>query len=155
MAPFDRKVADLRALIEEILQQSRRLDAEYANGPHVDLSEQELRLVEHLGDKGPRKMRDLAEFLLLAVNSVTSTVDNLERKGMVRRQRSEQDRRVVYVELTQTGNAAHRAAVEWKLRFMRGLLASLTEDEQEIFLVLFRKIARAGWPQVRKATPSA
>ena len=35
------------------------------------------------------------------------------------------------------------------------MLAALTEDEQTIFLVLFRKIARAGWGQMHKVASTA
>jgi DNA-binding MarR family transcriptional regulator len=155
MSTLDRNAEELRAVVEDILYQFRLLDTATANGPHVELSCQELRVVEHLGDRGPRMMKQLAEFLLLAVNSVTSTVDNLENKGIVRRQRSEQDRRIVHVELTEAGKTASEAATAEKLQLLRSMLAPLTEDEQTIFLVLFRKIARAGWGQVHKIAPSA
>jgi DNA-binding MarR family transcriptional regulator len=150
MSLLDRHVNDLRDLVEDILYQFRLVDAAAANGPHAELSCKELGVVEYLGDSGPRMMRELAEFLLLAVNSVTSTVDNLEDKGIVRRQRSEEDRRVVRVELTDAGRAAYKAAVAEKLRLLRSMLEALTEDEREIFMVLFRKIARAGRSQVQK-----
>ena len=155
MTPLDRKTADLRDIVEDILYQFRLLDANTANGPHVDLTCQELRLVEHLGDRGPRIMREIAEFLLVAVNSVTSTVDNLEKKSIVRRLRSEEDRRVVRVELTDAGKMAYQAAVREKQQLLRSMLGALTEDEQEIFMVLFRKIARAGRTEVRKMASSA
>src|SRR5437870_4110431 len=140
MSNLDRNAEDLRAIVEDILYQFRLLDTATANGPHVELSCQELRMVEHLGDRGPLMMKQIAEFLLLAVNSVTSTVDNLEKKGIVRRQRSEQDRRIVHVELTNAGKTAYKAATAEKLQLLRSMLAPLTEDEQTIFLVLFRKI---------------
>jgi DNA-binding MarR family transcriptional regulator len=144
MAPLERKTNELRSLVEDMLFQFRKVDDKTANGPHVDLSGQELRLVEHLGDSGPLKMSKLAEFLLLAVNSVTSTVDNLERKGLVRRQRSDEDRRVVHVELTDQGGVVYRAARTEKIHLLRTMLAALNEDEQDIFMVLFRKIVRVG-----------
>ena len=75
MTALDQNAEDLRAVVEDILYQFRLLDTATANGPHVELSCQELRVVEHLGDRGPRMMKQLAEFLLLAVNSVTSTVE--------------------------------------------------------------------------------
>src|SRR5436305_10493000 len=100
---LEQRTNELRRLVQDMLYQFRQVDDTTANGPHVDLSGQELRLVEHLGDAGPLKMSKLAEFLLLAVNSVTSTVDNLERKKLVRRRRCEKDRRVVHVELTEAG----------------------------------------------------
>jgi len=155
MTLLDRKATELRDVVEDILHQFQIVDAAVADGPHVDLSCKELRVVEHLGDHCPRMMRELAEFLLLAVNSVTSTVDNLERKGIVRRLRSDADRRVIRVELTDAGSAAYQAAVKEKLQLLRSMLNALTEDEQEIFMVLFRKIARAGRSQAQKMASSA
>jgi DNA-binding MarR family transcriptional regulator len=155
MTALDRRAGELRVLVEDFLSQFRVVDTVAANGPHVELSVQELRLVEYLGDSGPRMMRELAEFLLLAVNSVTSTVDNLEKKGIVSRQRSAEDRRVVRVELTDAGKVAYHAAVGEKMSMLRNMLNALTDDEQEIFMVLFRKIARAGRSQVQKIASSA
>ncbi|MFO0970677.1 MAG: MarR family transcriptional regulator [Gemmataceae bacterium] len=150
MPSIDRQLQELRTLVEDMLQQFRLLDAATVNGPHVDLSLQELRVVEFLGDQGPRIMRELAQFLLLAVNSVTAIVDNLVKKKIVRRQRSEEDRRIVRVELTTTGLQIYRAAVREKNELLRHMLTSLTNEEREIFMVLFRKIAGAGWSQVKK-----
>jgi DNA-binding MarR family transcriptional regulator len=148
MTSLDRKATELRHVVEDIIYQVRIVNAAAANGPHAELSAHELTLVEHLGDSGPKMMRELAELLLIAVNSVTSTVDNLERKGLVHRHRSESDRRVVRVELTDAGHAAYSAAVQGKLSFLRCMLEVLNEDEREIFMVLFRKIARAGRSRV-------
>src|SRR5689334_8518600 len=126
MASLDRKADELRLLVGNIVEQFRLLDAVAAEGPHVELSCQELTLVEHLGDSGPRMMRELAEFLRLAVNSVTSIADKMEAKGIVRRRRSEEDRRVVHVELTDAGHEAYRAAVAEKMRLLRSMLRALT-----------------------------
>jgi DNA-binding MarR family transcriptional regulator len=148
--PLDRRAADLRDLVQDFLRQFQALESAVVAGPHQELSLQELRVVEYLGDAGPRIMRELAEYLGLAVNSVTSLIDNMERKALVRRQRSDEDRRIVRVELADAGKAACRANLEEKLRLLRAMLGALTEDEQEIFMVLFRKIARAGRTQVQK-----
>ncbi|MBL8798562.1 MAG: MarR family transcriptional regulator [Planctomycetia bacterium] len=150
MTPLDRRAADLRDLVQDICKQFHTVNAEAANGPHVGLNMQELRTLEHLGNEGPRMMRELAEYLAVAVNTMTSIVDGVERKGLVRRQRSEQDRRVIRVELTPSGTAVYRSLVELNLGLFRTMLGALTEDEQEIFMVLFRKIARAGRSQLQR-----
>src|SRR5579884_2634768 len=155
MTTLDRRAADLQEVVQDILKQFQSVHAAAANGPHVELNMQELRLVEFLGNEGPRMMRELDEYLTVAVNSVTSIVDNLERKELVRRHRSEQDRRVVRVELTDPGREVYQSLVEVNLRLFRSMLGALTEDEQEIFMVLFRKIARAGRTQVRQIASSA
>ena len=150
MSTLDERTAELRQTVEVVLHQFRKLDHTTINGPHLDLSTQELRVVEYLGDEGPHMMRELAAFLGLAVNSVTSLVDNLEEKQIVRRNRSKEDRRIVRVELTEPGKEAYAGATAEKMRCLRGMLGALTEDEQEIFMVLFRKIARSGRSQVLK-----
>jgi MarR family 2-MHQ and catechol resistance regulon transcriptional repressor len=155
MTPLDRKAADLRDIVQDILKQFQSVNATAANGPHVELNMQELRVVELLGNEGPRMMRELAEHLKVAVNSMTSIADGLERKGLVRRHRSEEDRRVVHVELTDPGLEIFKSLSEANMRLFRSMLGALTEDEQEIFLVLFRKIARAGKSQVLQMACSA
>jgi len=144
LASLEQNAAELRGLVADFLQRFREVDAAAANGPHADLRAQELRVVVHLGDVGRTRMKELAEHMLLAVNSVTSLVDKMEAQGLVRRERSTEDRRVVFVELTPTGRAAYTAAVDEKLSLLRLMLGALNADEQETFMALFRKIARAG-----------
>lgn len=155
MTSLDRRAADMRDLVQDILKQFQSVNAAAANGPHVELNMQELRVVEHIGIEGPRMMRELAEFLTVAVNTVTTIVDNLVRKELVTRQRSEEDRRVVRVELTEAGRVIYRSVADVNMRLFRSMLGALTEDEQEIFLVLFRKIARAGRSQAHEISSSA
>jgi DNA-binding MarR family transcriptional regulator len=52
------------------------------------------------GAGAPLAANVLAERLLVTGASITSLVDTLERKGLVRRMRSDNDRRLVMVELT-------------------------------------------------------
>lgn len=140
MATLDRQIEEFMLYIQEFEQKFRQLDAEATNGPHGDLSMQELRVIEYLGETNQRIMKDLANFLMLAGNSVTSLVDNLEKKGFVRRQRSTEDRRVIHVELTPEGQKLHESARHEKMTMLRFLLGGLTMAERVTFLQLFRKM---------------
>ncbi len=146
---IDQRAADLGLVVQDIMKQFQAVNAAAANGPHVALNQQELRVVEFLGHDGSQMMRALADYLSLAVNSVTSVADGLEQKGLIHRQRSEEDRRVVLVELTESGRETYNALEASKLQLFRSMLGPLTIDEQEILLVLFRKIARVGREQVQ------
>ncbi len=145
---LDRRATDLGELMREISEQFRSLNAGAACRTSMELSMQEFRVVEHLGMVGPRMMRELAEYLKLAVNSVTALVDHLERKGFVNRHRSDEDRRVIRVGLTEMGESAYEEIAAGKARFFRRMLESLTEEEQASFLLLFRKIARSGRSEI-------
>ena len=61
MTSLDRRAADLQELVQDILKQFQYVNASAANGPHVELNMQELRVVEFLGNEGPRMMREVAQ----------------------------------------------------------------------------------------------
>jgi MarR family 2-MHQ and catechol resistance regulon transcriptional repressor len=155
MSALDRRAAELRDVVQDMLKQFQSVNAAAANGPHAELNFQELRVVEFLGDEGPHMMRELAEFLNVAVNSVTTIVDNLEKKKLVRRLRSETDRRIVRVELTDAGRLIYQDALDVNMKLFRTMLGALTAEEQEVFLMLIRKIVRVGRSQINKMASSA
>ena len=155
MSDLDQRANDFGLIVRDILKQFLHLHDVAAGGPQANLGHQDLRVVEHLGESGPQMMRSLAENLGVAVNSMTSLVDNLEHKGLAHRTRSEIDRRVVHVALTDEGRHVFDSASKAKFQFHRSLLSALTEDEQQILLVLFRKISREGWKQVEKFSTNA
>jgi DNA-binding MarR family transcriptional regulator len=150
LSSLDRHVPEFLNLIREFEQRFRVMDAEAVNGPHEALSLQELRLVEFLGEGGRKIMKDLAAHLILAVNSVTSLVDNLEKKGYVARQRSTEDRRVIHVDLTAAGRELLASASQEKQACIRWLLGGLTAAERDTFIQLFRKMARVEAPPPAK-----
>lgn len=141
MNSLESQVSDFSQSVRHILEQFQRLNAVAARGPHLELNQQEIRLTEHLRLAGTQKMKSISEYLGVAVNSVTSIVDNLERKGFVTRQRSSNDRRVIYVELTPAGCEAAEASMLAKRQLLRSLLEVLPETEQKTLVTLFKKIA--------------
>jgi len=149
---LDRRATELGQAMEAIVKRFQAADIAAANGPHADLNHQEMRLISFLGEDGAQMMRVVAEHLALAVNSVTTLIDGLESKELVRRQRSEEDRRIVHVELTERGVKTYRALHDARQRFFRSMLNPLTKDEQETLLVIFHKVAQQG---AEKLSPAA
>lgn len=141
MKSLERRIADFAESVRTIVGQFQRLNALAANGPHAELSQQEVRLIEHLRLAGPQKMKDISEYLGVAVNTVTHIVDNAERKNLVVRERSPQDRRVVHVQLTEIGQSVGDASALAKRELLRAMLQRLPDSEQEILVRLSRKIA--------------
>jgi len=149
MGSVEDKATELWQHLHDIFHQVREVSS-CANGPHADLSFRELQVLEFLGEARIAKMRDVAERLHVAVNSMTTIIDGLETKGFVQRTRSDEDRRVVFVEPTEAGRELHRDSVAHHVLFCRVMLEALNPDEQEIHMLLMRKIARAA---VNRPTP--
>lgn len=126
MKAIDRRAAEFRALQEAVIARLRHLDLTAMGDLSTALTVQEFRSLELLAAPDPRKTKDLAAYLGLAVNSVTDAVDGLENKGLARRRRDPADRRVVRVELTDAGRAAADTVARGHLEIYRAYLSALT-----------------------------
>lgn len=69
----------------------------------LELTEGQLGLMEVLLHLGPRSQREIGGKLFRSDGNVVMVVDNLERRGLVRRERDQEDRRRVIVSLTAEG----------------------------------------------------
>ncbi|MBV9265473.1 MAG: MarR family transcriptional regulator, partial [Acidobacteriaceae bacterium] len=110
--------------------------------PEVELSRRDVRSLWTLAHRGALNMSDFAEALDLPVSTATHIVDRLVKKSLVIRRRSESDRRVVEVELSQAGNRLERTHLAYRLAMARDMLKPLTPGEREIFLELMEKMSR-------------
>ena len=96
-------------------------------------------------------MKDLAQRMGCDASFVTAVADTLEKRGFIRREPSQRDRRVKYLMLTQEGVAA-------KERMMAQLAAKmpwcygLNEEERQCFLGLLRKMLDTPEPAKRDGT---
>jgi DNA-binding MarR family transcriptional regulator len=90
---------------------------------------------------GPRETRELAAVLGVTRGAIVGSVNTLEKRGLVRRLRSDIDRRLVTVELTDSGlDLVMQVQKDWhalEVEVTRGL----TVEEQRTLASLCRKIA--------------
>lgn len=67
----------------------------------INLTAPQGMLMGILAKHGKMKVSDLSEELGLSNSTVSGIIDRLEKQGLVERTRSEEDRRVVYVSVTE------------------------------------------------------
>jgi len=92
---------------------------------------------------GPRETRELAAVLRVTKGAVVGAVNTLERRGLVRRVRSEIDRRLVTYELTRDGESLIvQVQKEWR-DLGGGNTSSLTNEEKQTLAALCRRISGA------------
>jgi MarR family transcriptional regulator, transcriptional regulator for hemolysin len=72
---------------------------------------------------------DLARSLSIEGPTLTRHLDNLEASGLVKRERSETDRRAVRVEITAAGAVAHQRMLRTVIAFNRRLRRGLSSEE--------------------------
>lgn len=88
--------------------------------------------IEAIGLEEPRNMSEIAHRLSVTVGTLTTNMNGLERKGYIRRSRSERDKRVVYVLLTDKGKKAFYHHRDFHKKMIRAIVRDLNEEEMEI-----------------------
>jgi MarR family 2-MHQ and catechol resistance regulon transcriptional repressor len=107
-----------------------------------DLTVGQFAVLEALFHLGPLYQRDLCKKLLKSGGNITMVVDNLEKRGLVTRQRPEDNRRLVRVTLTGTGRRLIGRVFPVHARTVAADFAVLTAEEQEALGRLCRKLGR-------------
>ena len=100
-------------------------------------------VLETLFHLGPLHQCDLARKHLQSGGNITMIVDNLERAGLVRRERLAEDRRYVRVHLTGSGRTRITAIFPAHVQSVVEQMAVLTAAEQKELGRLCRKLGLA------------
>jgi MarR family transcriptional regulator, 2-MHQ and catechol-resistance regulon repressor len=97
-------------------------------------------VLEALHHLGPMHQRDLGQRILKSSGNMTMVIDNLERRGLVRRERSVEDRRFIQIHLTDAGERLIRRVFPEHADAITRALAVLTQEEQRALGNLCRKL---------------
>ena len=91
----------------------------------------EIHVIEVIGDEGHKSMTQIAKALDVTTGTLTISVNSLVRKGMVSRVRSEEDRRVVLVSLTDAGRELNLRHTHFHEKMIDEITKDLNEEEQQ------------------------
>lgn len=80
--------------------------------------------------RGPLKPSDLASILERSPNSISMLVDRMVKANLVKRTRDRNDRRVVFVTMTDRGRQAIDPAVPEGWQLIHKVLSPLSDDQQ-------------------------
>jgi len=97
-------------------------------------------VLEALLHKGDMCQRDVAAKILKSTGNITMVIDNLEKQGLVKRERSLEDRRYCTVLLTEKGRTVIEAAFAEVEAAIVKEMDALTDDEQELLGKLCKKL---------------
>jgi MarR family transcriptional regulator, 2-MHQ and catechol-resistance regulon repressor len=118
-----------------------RLDGQIEMG---GLTHGQFAVLEALFHLGPLNQCDLARKLLRSGGNVTVVLDNLEKRGLVGRERQKEDRRMVVVSLTTPGRKVIAGIFPTHAKAITAEMGRLSPEEQETLRALCRKLGGAG-----------
>jgi MarR family transcriptional regulator, 2-MHQ and catechol-resistance regulon repressor len=120
-----------------------RLDAQIEMG---GLTHGQFAVLEALLHLGPLNQCDLARKLLRSGGNVTVVIDNLEKRGWVRRERQKDDRRMVIVRLTPAGRRLIAGIFPSHAKAITAEMSRLSPEEQNTLRALCRKLGGTASP---------
>lgn len=106
-----------------------------------DITINDMHILEAIGQKNPQNMSSVATKLKVTVSTLTIAINHLVKKGYVLRQRGEQDRRVVFLSLSEKGNQAFRKHIEFHKCMTLNITQDLSEKELELLVQALKKIS--------------
>ena len=109
----------------------------------MDLTFPQALVLSALGEEGPVPISALAERTGSANSTVSGIVDRLEKLGLAKRQRSDTDRRVIYVAATEEYQSLRDKAATDVTGYFTSLLSGLSEEEKALLATAFRKLDEA------------
>lgn len=117
-------------LFNEILQLEEEA---IITGEYQDITNNDMHIIEAVG-LGGGNMSAIAARLNITVGSLTTSMNGLVKKGYAERSRSEKDRRVVYIHLTNKGRKAYHHHAEFHQKMTDAALGALTEEELPVLV---------------------
>lgn len=95
-----------------------------------DVTANDMHVIEAIGPEGTKNMTSVARELEVTTGTLTISVNSLVKKGYVHRTRSEEDRRVVLISLSDRGQKAYLHHRKFHEEMIDAVLRELTEEEQ-------------------------
>ncbi len=99
-----------------------------------DISNNDLNIIDAIGLAEPRSMSAVAKDMSVTVGTLTIAINHLVNKDYVHRTRSEKDRRIVLVSLSEKGVRAYHHRRQFHGEMILATFENLNESQIEGFL---------------------
>ena len=117
-----------------------QVDAQSIAASKLGLSD--FAVLEILLHKGPLPVNTVGKQVMLTSGSITTAVDRLEEKRLVRRQACPNDRRVTFVTLTAAGRALIQRVFKVHADRLETLFEPLSTSERSTLATLLKKLGK-------------
>lgn len=129
----DRDMMVFIRLIREVSKSVRKTWNFNLTGP-------QLQLLDLLDAKGPLRMSELAEEIGISQSGATALVDRMLKGGYITRTRSDKDRRVVSIAITEAGKALLETFSQARDEAIEKFFRKLNPKERAVFIRLCQKM---------------
>ena len=106
-----------------------------------DISINDMHIIEAIGVDEPKRSGTVAKLMSITLGTLTKAIDGLTRKGYVNRIRSEEDKRVVKLSLTDKGKSAYYHHEQFHRHMIEHIKDDLSDDEMKVLITSLAKLS--------------
>ena len=108
---------------------------------YKDITNNDMHIIEAIGLGEGNNMSTIAKKLNITVGSLTTSMNSLVKKKYTERIRSEEDRRVVYIRLTEKGIKAYHHHEEFHKKMTDAVVKALDQEEEPVLVKTLNSLA--------------
>ncbi|RUT36005.1 MarR family transcriptional regulator [Paenibacillus zeisoli] len=100
----------------------------------------QLSVLELLEENKKMKPSDLIPYLATTPAAVTMLLDRMEKAGLITRERDLEDRRIVWISITEKGREETNRGLQIRNDFLGNVLDQISSHNQQLLIFLLGKI---------------
>ncbi len=138
---------DIKAFANEVIAITPHIHASFLRNLPAALKEEKITIsqtliLEMLRENRECRMSDISKSLGVTKSAVTAITDRLIETHLVKRLRSQNDRRVVRASLTAKGFVLSRKLRNYKLKIISRLFSDISRKERAQYMAILRKVQK-------------
>ncbi|MCX4267955.1 MAG: MarR family transcriptional regulator [Lachnospiraceae bacterium] len=137
METYDTFNAIVKSLFRDVMDLEGRA---ILTGEFQNITNNDMHVMEAIGMEKPKNMSSVAKELSVTVGTLTIAVNSLVKKGYVKRNRSERDRRVVYISLTELGERAYLHHEQFHKDMVAAMVTKIPVEQMEVLMMGLRNL---------------
>lgn len=100
----------------------------------------EFTVLEALYHKGKQTVREISNAVLIHTGSITYVIDKLETKGLLERSNCKDDRRVVYIQITDQGKQLMDEIFPRHQKVIEKVFEDVNTQEKELMIEILKRV---------------
>lgn len=130
---------DIESLLEEFYKTYYKIEEINLNQVIKCLTTTELHVIEAIGEES-LTMNELSDRLGITMGTASVAVNKLTEKYFIERNRSDEDRRKVYVQLSKKGLLAYKYDVSFHSNILEKVTTDIKKEKLDTFVEVFQTI---------------
>ena len=106
----------------------------------LDCSKNEVLIFWLLYQRSEVNMTEIAEYILVPLNTATGIINRMEKNELIVRTRSQEDKRVVLIGFSERGMAQFQNLVNEMMYYGMKIVSSFTKEEMDLFYKMTTKV---------------